>query len=707
MNRKWVWSLLALLLVLTGIENRADAAVHIQEDMEKYVLHENMAILEDKEGELTIDEVSSPLFLQKFQLHKGGVPNYGYQKSVYWVRLEIENPLPSKEFVLEIPYAPHDSIVLYRQDHFGEYKAFASGDLLPFSERELNHRYVTYEITVPGEEVSTYYLRFESEGSLQLPLNLWEENAFSDKSLKEYLLLGLYFGATLALILYNLFLYASLRMPSYLWYVLFIIGICMTQLTLHGFAYQFFWPENPWWNNRSIVFFIALTNAAGTMFVNKFLNVRKFAPRLDYLLRTLAVLSVGVMGVLMFDYTLALDLVTVLTVFVILTALVTIVVCWKRGNKAARFLFVGWIFFLLSSLLNSLADAGILPINAFTSYGSMIGSVVEMVIFSLAFADRVKIYQLEKEKAERSALENKEKALAQLQLLNRLKDEINEELEERVKQRTIELEEKTEELLKMEESRRHLLTNISHDLRTPLTTIRGYISAMIDGLIEPTDQKYLKILHDKTLYINRLIKDLFALSVLESGQVHFYKEWIYVQDFVANFLSEFEEDVLASKIRFQLKSTLTEKDAGYMLNIDLGRIRQVMENLISNAKKHSKGLGEIVIEVLTYDDFLAVQREGKKYASEVSAAIESKVKDHSTLIIGVHDNGEGIDEKVLPYIFDRYYREISHFKNTGLGLDIAKEIIHYHDGVIWAESVKSVGSSFFFTLPLYQYETVE
>lgn len=708
MKAKWAGSLLALLLILIGIVNSAEATVLIQEDKENYRIHNFIAILEDKEGIFTINEVASPLFSNKFKLHTDGVPSYGYQTSVYWVRLEIDNPFALKEFILEIPYAPHDSIILFEPNKTNGFTASYGGDLLPFSERERIHRYVTYDITIPGQEKSTYYLRFESEGSLQLPIYLWQGNAFSDKSIKEYLLLGLYFGAAFALILYNLFLYASLRMSSYLWYVLFIIAICMTQLTLHGFAYQFFWPESPWWNNRSIVFFIALSNASASLFVERFLDARNFAQRWAYILRLLSALSMGVMAVLMFDYTLALNLVTILTVIVILTVLVTIILCWRRGKKAARFLFIGWVFFLLSSLINSLSDAGVLPINVFTSHGAMIGSVVEMVLFSLAFADKVKLYQREKEQAERSALKNKEKALAQLKMLNQIKDELNEKLEARVRQRTIELESKTEEVIRMEKSRRHLLTNVSHDLRTPLTTIQGYISAMLDGLIEPTDQKYLQILHEKTLYINRLINDLFALSTLESGQVHFYKEWIYVQDFVGNFLIEFENDVRAYNINFQLKSHLSENDIQYLLYIDLDRIRQVMENLISNAKKYTDENGTIVIEVMMYDDFLELQNDAQKFPDEISVTIEDGVKNSSTLVIGIHDNGKGIDAEVLPFIFERYYqgdsKRIDIYKNAGLGLDIAKEIVHYHNGVIWVESMKSLGSSFIFTLPLFKNE---
>ena len=130
-----------------------------------------------------------------------------------------------------------------------------------------------------------------------------------------------------------------------------------------------------------------------------------------------------------------------------------------------------------------------------------------------------------------------EKVLEKSQSLNKL----NDELEERVKTRTRELEISTQKLLGMEMSRRHLLSNISHDLGTPMTTIRGYIKAMIDGVIDPGSPYYLEILYDKTLYIDRLIEDLHDLSRLETGQASFYKKSITFHEFINKIVRVFRK----------------------------------------------------------------------------------------------------------------------------------------------------------------------
>lgn len=1106
MKGKLVWILIFLIFMNFQMVTFTEASMFIQSEIKKYNIHESMEILEDKTGNITINEVSTNRFSKQFKLNDKGVPSYGYSKSVYWVRFELSNQSSNEEYTLEIPYAPHDSITLYEPYGSSKFNAFYGGDLLPFKERIRNHRYVTFDLIIPEKETKTYYVRFESEGSLQLQLLLWTEKAFTEKSTIEYLLLGLYCGITLAMIIYNLFLFFSLRLRSYLWYVLLIIGVSMTQLTLNGLAYQFIWPENPWWNNRSIVFFLAITNAAGALFVKKFLDVRNFAPILSRSINFLAIFNFGIIGVLMMQYTVALSLVMIATVLGIIVILTTNVICLKRGNTAARFLLLGWFIFLLFALLTAMSDAGLLPVNSFTTNATMAGAVVEMILFSLALADKMKMLQREKENVEKLALKNKELALEQMKRMDRMKDEflantthelrtplygmigiaeslrdgiagepnsilkdnlsliinsgqrlshllndlldysklknkeihldrgpvrlqdvasvvmtiiepltqnkdielknkipsdfpyafadenrvqqilynlignavkftdsgsvtitaekerkklvvkiidtgigmdredlqnafnefeqgsnikvrqqsgtglglnitrdivrlhggeifltsepgkgttvsftlpifresvreieqraikpyyqndnihvsntdsyrenheirgkiliadddpiniqvlsnhlhldgfqlviaqdgeevlsiikkdtsfdlvildlmmpklsgyevckqlrkdfsltdlpililtaqsqlkdvvtafqagandylikpyfkeellarvktlltlkkvmeevleksheltelnaelfsLNDALEERVHERTRELEIKTGEVLSVEESRRHFLSNISHDLRTPLTAIQGYVSAMIDGLIEKNDQRYLDIIYEKTLFMDRLIKDLHDLSRLEAGQVSFYKEWVPIYEFIDHFLGGFEEDIVAHNIMFKLESHIAKQNEGLALYIDIDRIRQVMENLISNAIKYTVENGLIKIEVVLYDDFLEMHKDKQVYIEEISVAIENRFSHTHSLVIGVHDNGQGIDSESLPLIFKRYFRADSQYyetyRNAGLGLAIAKEIIDYHDGIIWAESIKRKGSSFYFTLPIY------
>ena len=237
-----------------------------------------------------------------------------------------------------------------------------------------------------------------------------------------------------------------------------------------------------------------------------------------------------------------------------------------------------------------------------------------------------------------------------------------------------------EEIIRLDTSRRSLLSNISHELKTPITSIRGHIEAMLDEVItKPSDIKhYLKLMHERTLGLSRIINDLFQLSRLESRQISFNFQSFPLKSLISRVSNKYEEDLLHGVINFKC---MVFFDASlYELYLDIDRIDQVFTNLINNAIKHTPEQGTITISY-------------------------NLTEDEKHLLIKVVDTGQGIEHKHIPYLFDRFYkvsksRESSQ-GSSGLGLAITKEIVEAHKGHIWVESKQAFGSSFCFTLPLY------
>lgn len=280
------------------------------------------------------------------------------------------------------------------------------------------------------------------------------------------------------------------------------------------------------------------------------------------------------------------------------------------------------------------------------------------------------------------------RAVTAVETLSRELRELNMGLENKIRERTYQLErtnrsleQMNEDLSRLETSRRHLLSNISHDLGTPMTLIQGYVEALLDGLVsDPEKQhKYLKIIHYRISGLNRLISDLFQLSKLEARQLQFAIQPISVCEFMRYFSERYEQEVQNAGLSFSIKSK-DLRPAGLpegLVKADLDRIDQVLTNIIYNAIKHTPRGG--LIELLLSAD------------------------EHS-LVVQVQDNGMGIDPEDLPHIFDRFYKK-DKSRNTsgggsGLGLSIAKEIIEYHGGKIWAQSRKGQGACVSFMLPL-------
>ncbi len=226
-----------------------------------------------------------------------------------------------------------------------------------------------------------------------------------------------------------------------------------------------------------------------------------------------------------------------------------------------------------------------------------------------------------------------------------------------------------------EENRKALVANISHDLKTPITSLHGYVEAMLDGDM-PTENKirYLQIIHRNIIYINRLIDDLFLFSKLDLQKLDFQFENVPVGAFMADLTQEFGFELAEKQVRLVYTDKM-EQDLPVLL--DRKRMHQAIGNIIGNAIKYGPEQG-LVIKA-----GLALQGD---YAS-----------------IEICDNGPGIPADKLPHIFERFYRidneRTKDLSSTGLGLAIASELVEAHGGSITAESGEGRGTIFKILLP--------
>ena len=229
------------------------------------------------------------------------------------------------------------------------------------------------------------------------------------------------------------------------------------------------------------------------------------------------------------------------------------------------------------------------------------------------------------------------------------------------------------ELNTLEEARRSFVANVSHELRSPLTSMRGFLEAMQDGTIAQEDYaKYLDIVINENRRMTSMVNDLLDLARIESGQVVIKKEVFDINELIVRTMLTFEARVDAKKLNVELDM----KPEKIAVEADPGQIAQVVRNLIDNAIKFTPEGG--------------------------SLWLITKVKK-KTVTVTVKDSGKGIDADSIPHLFERFYKaEKAHTPGesagTGLGLAIVKRIIDQHDQDITVESEPGKGTSFTFTL---------
>ena len=230
-----------------------------------------------------------------------------------------------------------------------------------------------------------------------------------------------------------------------------------------------------------------------------------------------------------------------------------------------------------------------------------------------------------------------------------------------------------EELDNFEKMRNSFLANVSHDLRTPMTTIAGFIDGITSGAIPPEKHDYyLRIISDEVHRLSRLVSDLLNISRLESGERKFEYTDFDIAEMARIILISFEKQIDAKRLDVIFE---TDKDEMYV-NADKDAIHQVLYNLMHNAIKFSNEGGKLAISITSFDN--------KK------------------LRISVYDEGQSIDLEDLSLVFDRFYKTDKSRgldkTGVGLGLYICKTIIDAHKEEIHAESPSKNGAEFWFTL---------
>ena len=227
-----------------------------------------------------------------------------------------------------------------------------------------------------------------------------------------------------------------------------------------------------------------------------------------------------------------------------------------------------------------------------------------------------------------------------------------------------------------EQQRQQMLADVAHELRTPLSIMRGHIEAMLDGVFEMTPDN-LAIVHEETLLLGRLVDDLRTLSLAEAGQLSINRATVNLADLTVQSVSAFEP--LAEAEGVELAAEVPAQ--AMMIAADPDRIKQVLGNLLSNALRHVS-MGN----------------------NEEPQVILSLISRGDVAHIRISDNGPGLSPEAQEHVFDRFWRadraRSRDQGGSGLGLAISRAIVDIHHGRIWVESAAGEGATFVFELPL-------
>ena len=554
-----------LFVMLLGWLPMLASAVEFDEATQSLPLGRVMQVFEDIGGQATLADIRARDEL--FKPHNKDTLNAGYSHSAFWLKVDLSyqplNPQIHRTWLLELAYPPMDNIDLYLADASGNYRlAERTGDALPFDSRQIKENNYLFELNFSPGQSQTVYLRVASQGSVQAPLTLWSAQAYLEEQPVRIYILGLIYGVLLGMLVYNLFIYLSVRDTSYLYYIFYIASFGLYQLSVNGAAVQYFWPNNPWWANASTPFLIGSAALFGCQFARTFLHTATHSRWLDRALMLLMAVGVLVMVLaLTTSYAVSLRLATGLALAFIVTIFTAGVVAWVRGLRVARYFVIAWSAFLLGGLVNTLMVLGYLPNVFLTMYASQIGSAIEVGLLSLALADRINAMR---DLQARTLQESGQKLAAMNQQLahtNQLKDEF--------------------------------LATVTHELRTPMNGVIGSLELIKTLDMSPELELYTQTAEGSAREMMHMVNGILALTELQAGRLGVRPRTFGLNELIQSLSDQYGPSARSKGLQFsyEIARNLPDQWVG-----DADKIRQCLECLLDNAIKFTR-VGGVILRV--------------------------------------------------------------------------------------------------------------
>nr|WP_225779355.1 hybrid sensor histidine kinase/response regulator [Pseudomonas sp. Marseille-Q3773] len=635
-----------LLIVLLGMLPVLAGAVDFDDATRQLPLGKAMQVYEDVDGQASIAQVSAPGFARRFRSHSEDVLNAGYSTSVFWLKVELRPIAPPgaapRQWLLELAYPPLDHLELYLPDSSGNFRlARRTGDALPYASRQIRQNNYLFELQLPPGQVTTAYLRLHSQGSLQAPLTLWSPEAYMEEQPTRLYVLGMIYGVLLVMLVYNLFIYLSVRDVSYLYYILYIASFGFYQVSVNGAGVAYLWPDSPWWANASTPLFIGAAGLFGCQFARHFLRLGSISRGFDRLLQALMLggALVMVLAVTM-PYGFALRMATVLALLFTVSIFSAGLYAWWHGLRVARWFIIAWTAFLLGGLVNTLMVLGYLPNVFITMYASQLGSALEVALLSLALADRINNLREQQAQTLRDAGRTLEQLNLQLARSNRLKDEF--------------------------------LASVTHELRTPMNGVIGSLELMHTLPMEAEMAQYHRTAVGAAQGMMDMVDAILTLSELQAGRLR------------------------AQPAPFSLRNLLHGLRAGYAgqalgkgLYLSLDIPADLPDGLLGDGQKLARCLACLV-------------DNGLKFTHQGGVLIQVRSRrlgpDELALTFIVSDSGIGFDDLDQSTLYQRFFQVdgsmTRRYGGLGIGLSICRQMGELLGARLAHESTRGLGSRF-------------
>jgi len=644
-------------------------------------------------------------------------PNLLITPYSYWIRFTVKNEVPNKTLALQITQPMIDNIDFYQLNNGVVVKSNFSGQARPFHNRLIDHQTFIYPINIANGDSSAFYLHVNSGKQLVLPIYLGTLEQIVENAFIKDISFGAYIGIILVMLLYNFFIFITVKDRSYLYYVLYLAVVLVTQACMEGYLFRFVLPYSPGFANICIYVTTALIGLAAIEFAKNFLLAKQYTPilyKISYVFWGLYTLQIVLALTKHYNasYTIMLSSAMTSAIFVLIMAISIVV----KGFRAAKFFLIAWSVFIVCVVIYVLKDFNVLfPYNDITNSTLLIGSGFEAILLSFALADKINIFKAEKEKSQ-------EETLKALQENERIVREQNVILELKVNERTHQLKETNEELNKtlddlkqtqsqLVESEKmaslgQLTAGIAHEINNPINFVTANINPLkrnIDMVLDAltiienvgisdssTAEKKKKIDEYKeemdldylTLETNQLMKGIKEGATRTAEIVKSLKIFSRLD----------EDDLKRADINEGLESTMII--ANNLLNGKISVIKNYGK--LPLVECYAGKLNQVFLNIISNAIYAVQKRFGDRIGGELTL---TTTHDEENIYVKIKDNGIGMDTQTQKKVFEPFFTTKDVGEGTGLGMSIAYNTIKKHNGHILLVSTPGEGTEFTLEIP--------
>ena len=534
---------------LVGIVAAAETAELIDDHPVR--LAHYVEVLEDATGQLSPFDIQLPELADRWVKNESSRVNRGYSGSVIWLRFQLDAAQSiHKEWDLVFANPLLEYLDLYQIfDASGPRLIYRGGMSRPFNSRSQNHRYFIVPVSV--YQPTTYLLRLESSPLTPSTITAYPSNQFWTPLQQADIVNWLFYGVILAMVFYNLFLFSTVRDFSYLYYVLFVFSFGTLHLSLDGYLYQYLWPLERGYDFRVNFWLTHLTVIFAGLFIAHFIDLKRIAPRLFWLLLLLVMLQpVGMVLAYFWPRDTYAMVLTIALYLKLTTAVLVGLYAWRKGMVAAKFFVLAWLLFAIGNILYLMLRSGWLDFDLNPMWASKTGGFAEAMLLSFALAHRIRVLRDDRERARMRA-----------------------------------------------EAQSQFLAQVSHEIRTPLNGVLGMTEVLSRTSLNGEQRECVNLIQGSGQSLMSLINDILDYSKLEAGKMILHPDRIDPRSLTEQQTQLFQSQAEQKGLTINL--TIADEVPTRVV-LDVQRLRQILSNLLSNAVKYTEqGRIDIELSLLT------------------------------------------------------------------------------------------------------------